>query len=171
MLLIYTMKLIIASQWSLSLIHQCPICLSPLWSQLSYWPLECYLLNYSNYCQVKNEAFFSLTSFFFPHPLQDGINGSADFALSSLHCLGLAILTLWVLAYALHSISWNPDDHLARRLWSNFSSVIVKIEMQSASCSTVGREWVDYRTSLHEIFLSLCVLFLCFLNLLFFKLT
>lgn len=80
---------------------------------------------------------FSFYQLLFSPPLQDSLNGLPDFALSSLLCLGLAVLTLWVLAYALHSVSWNSGDHLARRFRTIFGSVTAKIEMQSASLSTV----------------------------------
>lgn len=163
LVLIYMIKIMIALHLSLLLRPQCHMCLSALWSQLSYWALE-YLLNYFNYCQVKNEAYvFFSTSFFFPPPLQDSLNGLPDFALSSLLCLGLAVLTLWVLAYALHSVSWNSGDHLARRLRTIFGSVTAKIEIAVSIIEhCVSREWVDCRTSLHYIYLPLCVLCLCF---------
>lgn len=79
--------------------------------------------------------YFSFYQLLFSPPLQDSLNGLPDFALSSLLCLGLAVLTLWVLAYALHSVSWNSGDHLARRFRTIFGSVTAKIEMQSASSS------------------------------------
>lgn len=48
--------------------------------------------------KLKSFSFYQLL---FSLPLQDSLNGLPDFALSSLLCLGLAVLTLWVLAYAL----------------------------------------------------------------------
>lgn len=65
-LVICMMKVMIIFQWFWSLLIQCLICLSPK-SQLSCWPLEYYLFNYLNYCQIKNEAlFFFYQLLFFP---------------------------------------------------------------------------------------------------------
>lgn len=97
-------------------------------------------------------SFFSPTSCFFSPPFQDDLSGLPNSALSSLHCLGLAVLTLWLLAYALRSVSWNPDDRLSRRFRSIFGSVTAKIEMQSASPSimlgmsglTVGQTYMTF---------------------------
>lgn len=144
------MKIMIVLQWSLSLVSHI--------SQSLMKPVELLTsgILFVELFQLLSSKEWSLIFFFyqllFSPPLQDGINGLPDFALSSLHCLGLAVLTLWVLAYSLHSVSWNPDDHLAGRFRSIFGSVTAKIKMQSASSSimldmsglTVGQAYMRF---------------------------
>lgn len=108
---------------------------------------------------------FSYQFFLFP-TLQDGINGQPAFVLFSLHCLGLAVLAFWVLAYALHSVSWNPGDHLAKRVQHYFGINHCKDwDAIRAFYHYVGHEWVDCGTSLHEMYLPSCVVCLWIFDL------
>lgn len=96
--------------------------------------------------------FFFPTGFFFSPPWQDGINKLPDFALSASPKQCQEVLTLRVLAYALHSVSSNLGDHLARGFRGILGSVTAKSEMQSASSSimldvsglTVGQAYMRF---------------------------
>lgn len=122
----------IALQWSLSLRAQRHICLSPLWSQLSYWPLGYYLLLSSKEWSLFVLHIFPLPASFSP-PFQEWSKWITWFfplfftllRTCSFNPLGIS----WCSTFS----SLKLHDRFAGRFRSIFGSVTAKIAMQSAS--------------------------------------